>query len=79
MNSAQVWTIISVFVVTLGALVTLVLRLIEARIDGLRVELATLREHVDRHQRELLARLGALHDDLRRHERVLAGEESPPP
>ena len=64
MNSAQVWTIISVFVVTLGALVTLVLRLIEAKIDGLRVELATLRKHVDGHQHELLARLDALRKEL---------------
>jgi hypothetical protein len=37
-NGAQVWTIIGVLVATLGAIVSLVLR-VDAKIDGLRGEL----------------------------------------
>jgi hypothetical protein len=63
-NGAQVWTVIGAFVATLAALVTLVLRLIDAKLDGLRAE--------------LLARFDSLERDVQRlYEHAYSREEPP--
>jgi hypothetical protein len=64
-SDAQVWTVIGAFVATLAAIVALVLRLIDAKIDGLRAE--------------LVARFDALDRDLQRlYDHTFARGEEPP-
>ena len=64
MSGAQTWAALGVFAAALGAIVTLVLRLIDAKIDGLRAE--------------LLARFDALERDLQRlYEHAFARGEGP--
>jgi hypothetical protein len=67
-SDAQTWTLIGGFLAILAAMSGLVLALVRA-------EIAVLREHVDGHHAELLARFAAVERELERlHVEVFAGE-----
>lgn len=64
MSSAQTWSVIGIFAGALFALVGLVVRLVDVRIEGLR--------------NEILARFESLERDLQRlYEHSFGGERSP--